>query len=408
MSERNASTADVVIVGGGIVGAAAAAFLAEAGASVLLIERDGLASAASGANSGAIQHPFDPVLAALYRETLGHDRRLAEADVGFAMGATPAGLLYVSRDERAVREADRALALSFPDLRRDVVTGTDLMRLDPAVSPDLWACRVDIGFPVQPAASTYGFATLAERAGVHIRVGRPAVLVYDGDRLTGVVVNGVPIGSAAVLVAAGPWTPEVIDPSGDWRPIQPRWGVVVETLLPDGPRHVLEEAEIGEAIGTDQPVPESTVGRVDDQQASETRVDFSFVPLDGVASVGSTFLIHEPTPAQWVEPILAHAARFVPAVADAPIRGTRSCPRPQSLDGRPLIGAVPGRAGLFVCAGHGPWGISTGPASARLVADAMLGRSPAIPAALDPARFGPVPPPAGSARRGHGERHRQG
>jgi glycine/D-amino acid oxidase-like deaminating enzyme len=228
------------------------------------------------------------------------------------------------------------------------------------------------------------------------------VPAYDGDRVTGVVVDGVHIGSAAVLVAAGPWTPEIIDPSGDWQPIQPRWGVVVEALLPDGPRHVLEEAEIGEAIGTDQPVPESTVAGVDGAAASESEVDFSFVPLDGVASVGSTFLMREPTPALWVEPILAHGARFVPAIADAPIRGTRSCPRPQSLDGRPLIGAVPGRDGLFVCAGHGPWGISTGPASARLVADAILGRSPAIPAALDPARFGPVPPPAGSARRRQG------
>lgn len=402
MSEHSGSSADVVIVGGGIVGAAAAAFLAEAGVSVTLVERDGLASAASGANSGVIQHPFDPVLAGLYRESLEHDRRLAEADVGFAMDAEPAGLLYVSRDERAVRETDRALALTFPDLRRDVVTGRDLARLDPGVSPELWACRVHIGFPVQPAASTYGFATLAERAGVRVRVGRPGELTYDGDRVTGVVVDGVRIGSAAVLVAAGPRTPEVIDPSGDWRPIQPRWGVVVETLLAEGPTHVIEEAEIGESIGTDQPATDPMAERAEAGQPSERDVDFSFVPLDGVASVGSTFLTREPAPARWVEPILAHAARFVPAIADAPIRGTRSCPRPQSLDGRPLIGAVPGRDGLFVCAGHGPWGISTGPASARLVADAILGRSPAIPRALDPARFGPVPPPTGFSRHRHG------
>jgi glycine/D-amino acid oxidase-like deaminating enzyme len=48
---------------------------------------------------------------------------------------------------------------------------------------------------------------------------------------------------------------------------------------------------------------------------------------------------------------------------------------------------VPGRRGLYVCAGHGSWGISTGPASARLVVDAILGRDPDIPLALDPARF---------------------
>ena len=49
---------------------------------------------------------------------------------------------------------------------------------------------------------------------------------------------------------------------------------------------------------------------------------------------------------------------------------------------------VPGIAGLWVAAGHGPWGISTGPASGRLLADLMDGRMPAPPAALDPGRFG--------------------
>jgi glycine/D-amino acid oxidase-like deaminating enzyme len=48
---------------------------------------------------------------------------------------------------------------------------------------------------------------------------------------------------------------------------------------------------------------------------------------------------------------------------------------------------MPGRDGVFVAAGHGPWGISLGPASARLMADLLTGRGPAPPA-FDPARFG--------------------
>ena len=91
-----------------------------------------------------------------------------------------------------------------------------------------------------------------------------------------------------------------------------------------------------------------------------------------------------------MERILTRESRFVPAVADAPIRGTRACARPQSLDGRPLIGAVPGAPGLFICAGHGAWGISTGPASARLITDEILGRSPHVPVELDPGRFGAI------------------
>jgi D-amino-acid dehydrogenase len=392
---------DVVIVGGGIVGTAAAAMLAEAGARVTLVEREGLASGASGANSGIVQHPFDPVLAALYRETVALYRELSAADLGFRLGDQPAGLLCLSADEVAVRDMDRSLAEAFPDLQREVVTGAALERLEPAVAPGLWACRVGIGFPVHPGGSTYAYATLAERRGAHIRLGRSAALDLRGDEVIGVVVDGQPLACDAVLVAAGPWSPELIDPAGRWRPIRHRWGVVVEVELAAGPSHVLEEAEIGAVIGTQAAGTAADASAVEasaveawpaetsgDSDADEELVDFSFVPLPGVASVGSTFLSREPDPAAWIERILTRATAFVPGVADAPIRGTRSCARPQSADGRPLIGRVPGRRGLYICAGHGAWGISTGPASARLVVDEILGRNPAIPPELDPARFG--------------------
>jgi glycine/D-amino acid oxidase-like deaminating enzyme len=373
---------DVVVVGGGIVGTAAAAFLAQAGAHTTLVEREGLASGASGANSGVVQHPLDPVLADLYRATLPLYRDLAAADAGFRLGTEPAGMLYVSRDERAVRRMGTSVERLFPDLERDVLDGEALERLEPALAPDLWACRVGIGFPVAPAASTYAYATLAERAGATIRLGRSATVATRGDTVVGVVVDGEAVAADSVLVAAGPWTPAALDPTGRWDPIRPRWGVVVEVDLPSGPRHVLEEAEIDEAIGAaaaDAPLA------FDPDEALE---DFSLVPLGTTASVGSTFLALEPDPAAWIEPLLVRASGFVPGVADAPIRGTRSCARPQSLDGRPLVGAVPGRPGLFVCAGHGSWGISTGPASARLVADLMLGRPVTIPAELDAGRCG--------------------
>jgi glycine/D-amino acid oxidase-like deaminating enzyme len=376
---------DVVVVGGGIVGTSAAAFLAEAGARVTVVDREGLASGASGANSGVVQHPFDPVLAGLYRSTLEAYRQLSAADPGFRLGAEPAGLLYISADEAAARAVDRSLADVFPDLSREVVGGAELVRLDPAVAPDLWACRVAIGYPVQPAASTYAYAGMAERLGATIRLGRSAELLVRGDAVVGVSVDGQAWLADAVLVAAGPGSPAIVDRSGRWAPIQPRWGVIVEMLLPQGPTHVLEEAEIGDAIGT-----EATTSDAGSLLERGDLADFSLVPLDGLASVGSTFLVRQPDAAAWVEPILRRAARFVPAISEAPIRGTRACARPQSHDGRPLVGPVPGRHGLFLCAGHGPWGISTGPASARLVVDAILGRRPVIPPELDPGRFGAI------------------
>jgi len=376
---------DVVVIGGGIVGTAAAALLSEAGASVALIEREGLASGASGANSGVVQHPFDPILVALYRETVELYRDLSAADVGFQLGADPAGVLYVSADEDAVRQMDSGIAELFPELAREVISGESLRLADPALAPDLWACRVGVGYPVQPAGSTYAYANLAERRGTTIRMGRGASLERRGDRVVGVVVDGARIPADRVLVAAGPWSPEFVDPTGRWVPIRPRWGVVVETDLPAGPRHVLEEAEIAATIGA----PPDDRPLVFDPD--EALIDFSLVPLGGLASVGSTFLAREPDPAAWVERLLMRAGRFVPGVLEAPIRGTRACARPQSLDGRPLIGAVPGQRGLFICAGHGSWGISTGPGSARLVVDEILGRDPTIPDELAPGRFGPLP-----------------
>jgi glycine/D-amino acid oxidase-like deaminating enzyme len=67
------------------------------------------------------------------------------------------------------------------------------------------------------------------------------------------------------------------------------------------------------------------------------------------------------------------------------VQGARACARPVSRDGRPLVGPL-ATEGLWVAAGHGPWGISTGAATGRLAADIVLGRAEA-PAALQASRF---------------------
>lgn len=369
---------DVIVIGGGIVGTSAAAFLAEAGASVTLLDRDGLASGASGANSGVVQHPMDPPMVELFRETVGHYRTLTDADAGFRLPDEPAGMLFVSH-ERAAAEGMLGM---FPGLATEVLAGDELRRIEPTLAPDLAAMRVAIGYPVPPSASTYAYATVAERRGVTIRVGRVATPVVDAGRVVGVRVDGRVVGADQVLVAAGPWTPAAIDPSGTWVPIRERWGVVVEVELAEPPSHCIEEAEIGASIGAEPSAYE---------RGGPDTWDFSLMTALGVSAVGSTFLRAKPDPDAWTERLLQRAASFVPAVMDAPIRGVRACARPVSTDGRPLIGAIPGTDGLFVCAGHGPWGISTGPASARLVVDTMLGRKGSIPTVFDPGRFGPVP-----------------
>jgi glycine/D-amino acid oxidase-like deaminating enzyme len=270
-----------------------------------------------------------------------------------------------------------------PALPIELLDEAAVRAVEPAIGPGVWALRVPVGFPVIPSAPTYAWAARAERAGVAIRLGRAARLDVWGDRVEAVEVGGERIGAAAVVVAAGPWTCELIDPSRRWRPIRPSWGVVVETILANPPTHVLEEAAMDVALGSD-----AAGGPAVGEPAAVAGPETSVITAAGASAVGSTFLDAEPDPDAWTEPILQRAVTYVPGLLDAPIRETRACARPLAVDGRPLVGAIPWLANTFICSGHGPWGLTTGPASARQVADLVLGRPVATDPAFDPARFG--------------------
>jgi glycine/D-amino acid oxidase-like deaminating enzyme len=354
---------DVAVIGAGIVGCATAAFLAEAGARVLLTEREAIAAGASGRNSGIVQHPMEPTLLPLFTETVAHYRDLAAH--GFHLPSEPNGLLMLAEDEAALAGELAALRGGYPELAPQALAPGEPAELEPAVSPRVAGVRLHTGFAVPPAAATGAFAARAEAAGARVAVGAPAALAPGGITLGG---EHVPAGT--VVVAAGPWTPALVDPAGEWRPIVPLWGVNVEMHLAAPPRHTLEEVGIEELVGNPGAPPPL----------------FSLVTADGTSSLGSTFLADEPDAAAMAPRLRENGARFVPALADTPIASVRACARPLSADGRPLLGYAPGRDDVVVAAGHGPWGISLGPASARIAADLVLGRG-TPPAPFDPARF---------------------
>ncbi len=369
-----------------MVGTAAAAILAGEGARVTLYEREAIAAGASGRNSGVVQHPFDPPLVGLYERTVEVYRALGAElpDAGFVLADEPAGLMLLSRRVDIVTLLAEQLQAAFPYLAATVLQGEELLAVEPTLAPDLAACRISAGFPIVPSAPTYALATLAERRGASIRQGHDASPAIEAGVCVGVQVAGRLEPAAAVIVAGGPWSSELIDPSGQWRPIRPVWGVVVETVMRLPPTHVLEEAEMDAALGAGHLLPAG--GEAAEDPAVTPR--FSLMTAAGRSVAGSTFLDDEPDLGPWVERILKRGSRYVPALLEAPIREVRACARPVAIDARPLIGRVPGIDGLFVCAGHGPWGISTGPGSARILADLVLGRAADIPAAFDPARFG--------------------
>jgi len=374
---------DVIVIGGGIVGVSSAAHLAASGRTVVLLERSEIASGASGRNSGVVQHPFDPVLVDLHLETIALYRALAETGLeGFTLPAEPSGLLMVTHDPDVARRQATLLAETHPGLLPTYVSPDEIRAVEPALDAGVAACRLGIGYPVAPAAATRAYAAWARQLGVDVRVGEPARPWLEAGRVAGVeLADGRRLRAGQVVVAAGPWTPELIDPSGAWRPIRSSWGVVVAVTLAEPPAHVLEEAEIEIEPGTEPTGGRGTIGE-----------SFSLVTAGGASSLGSTFLDSEPDPGRLVPTILARGIGYVPGIASARVGAHRVCARPLSIDGRPLVGRVPGFDGLWVAAGHGPWGISTGPANGRLLADLVDGRVAAPPLALDPARFAPPPP----------------
>jgi glycine/D-amino acid oxidase-like deaminating enzyme len=362
--------ADVAIIGGGIIGCAAAAFLTEAGVHVEVYEREEVAAGASGRNSGSIQHPFDPVLAELHRETLDHYRGMDEV----GMPSTPAGVLMLGPERDPIEAVVGQVGADAPELEPALLEPSAVRDLEPVVAEGLWACRLETGYPVRPIAATRAFARRAHAGGARFHEAETAWPWVAGGRTSGVLSAGVRRPAGAVIVAAGPWTPEVIDPTRGWRPIVPVWGVVADVDLPDPPGHVLEEAGV-EGVAGD---PEGG--------ANHAGALFSLVAANGRVSLGSTFLLDRPNPDLWEGRLRRAGDRFVPGLRRADVVGLRTCARPQSVDGRPLLGEVPGQEGLWAAAGHGPWGISTGPASARMVADALLGRAE-IPEPLLVGRF---------------------
>ncbi len=209
----------------------------------------------------------------------------------------------------------------------------DAHAAEPLVQPGIPAIRIRTGWPVGPRAATEAWARRAEEAGA--RFGERA---GDAD---------------ATLIATGAWTTAV--------PVRPMWGVTAQVRLERPCEHVLEEAGV-EDIAAGGPVQ-----------------IFSLVR----DVLGSTVSPEEPGVDATVPLLQSRARRFV---GETQVVSARRCPRPQTIDGRPIVGRLD-RA-TFVCTGHGPWGISTGPATAWHVARQILDGTPPPPE-LHPGRFAP-------------------
>jgi len=368
------SAPDVAVIGGGIIGCSAAAILAERGANVLLFEATAIGAGASGRNLGAIQHPFDAALGPLYHASLTRYHELAAVDAAFTMPARPAGVLMINRDPAASQRQVARLRAVVPDLEVEFVDADAVAAAEPSLIPGFAACLLHTGYPIPPASATAALAWLATQHGAEIRIGSSAEPWIEDGTVRGVkLADGTNQAAGQVLIAAGPWSPPLVDATGGWEPIKRTWGVTVQLDLGDAaPRHVIEEDEVD---AVNRPLVAAAKAAAGEAEADPHTL-FTVAAAAGVSTLGSTFLASEPDPERIARLLIGRGAAYLPAIGTAPVREIRVCARPQSTDSRPFIGPVKGVEGLFVCAGHGPCGISTGPASAALVVEAMLDGRP--------------------------------
>lgn len=368
------STADVVIIGGGIEGAAAAWALSQRGVTdVVVLERNTVASGMTGKSSGIVRcHYGVSSLAAMAtvglevfekpQQFLG-DQAL---DIGFRQTGYVVGV--GPQDVDALRKslaAQRSVRVQTEEIDADEVA-----RMWPwaDLSPFAafgWESRGGYGDAYQTAQA---FAASARGAGVRIRQGVAAAeLVLDGDRVTGVrTADGDTVSAGTVVVATGVWTRPFLAKYGVDVPIRVvrEQIVLISPGVDIGPVPVFSDLvslqyvrpELGGEIlfgNSDLSEPEDA-----DPDAYSNRASEAFVDLT-VDRVGTRF----------------------PGFPDAAITSSYAGCYDATPDWNPVISAT-GIDGLVVAAGFSGHGFKIAPAVGRLVADLVVdGRSsdPRIP-----------------------------
>jgi glycine oxidase len=355
---RRASTWDVIVIGGGVIGCAIARELALGGVRVLLIERQGIGAGASGAAAGTLaaqaeaEEPgrlLDLAIAsrALYASFL--EAVLRESGLPCEHGT--GGILYCALD---AAEEDGLEARA----RWQRAAGLDVRRLSAdearAMEPELTrAVHGASHYPddhwVDPRGLAAALGVAAQRGGVEFATGSPAlrILCHEGA-VAGVECEQARFEAPLVVNAAGCWASLVGLPPGVAPvPVFPQRGEIV--LLAGGRR------DRDWAIY-------STRGYV--------------VPRgDGRLLAGSTYRdvgYDARVSAAGAAAILAGATALVPALAECPLVGTWAGLRPATPDGLPILGRDPDLEGLVYATGHGRHGILLAPLTARLVADLVI------------------------------------
>ena len=337
----------IVICGGGVIGASIAYFLSRRGVKPIVVERTGIACAASGKSGGflALDWCDGTPLADLARRSFALHEDLSktiDCDWGYRRLETYAGAAS-ARDDRP----RPARAGDHPWLA-DAVTVTQRLG-SPATTAQ-----------VHPGQFTAALIAAAVAQGAELRLGAVSDLVCENGEVKGVLIDGEVIAADAVVIAMGPWS--VL--AARWVPLPAVFGLKGHSLVFDTQSSVPAEAlfleyhEVGHGLQSPEVFPRADGTTYVCAISSE-----SPLPLDP----GSV----APDPGA-IERLEVICSRLSPVLAKAPILARQACFRPVTQDGLPLIGPVPGLKGAFVATGHSVWGILNAPATGEAVAELLL------------------------------------
>jgi len=366
-------TASTLIVGGGIIGAATAYFLADRGETdVLVLERDHLGSGTTKGGMGGIRHQFIDELDVRLSLMATKFWREFGALTGSAHDFEEAGYLFIAQTREGLAQLRAPLPLYERfGLGVEMLDRDQIEDLVPGIrTDDLTGGRICArdGYG-DPLSALAGFAAAAVLEGARVIEGATVTsLLRDGDRVTGVRTARGDVGADRVLLATGCWTAPLAATAAVAIPIWPyRRSIMESTPIPElvGIPLVIEW-ESGfhfRPKGARQrfAMPNLTRdGAVEKGPAGPPR---SFDALDYAALDVPAAL--EP----WVK---ARAAWRHPAFADLEIVERWSCFYEMTPDDHPVIGAVPGVEGLYVAAGFSGHGFMHAPATAQLIVEEML------------------------------------
>jgi glycine/D-amino acid oxidase-like deaminating enzyme len=379
-------SADAVVIGAGMVGAATAAALAATGRRVVVVDRSGPLGGTTAAGEGNIlvsDKLPGPELelalrsVALWREFAGLGR-----DGGFEFEAK--GGVVAAQDG-----AQLAALLELAERQRAAgveVTALDpggLREAEPRIAPGLaGGAFYPQDSQVQPMKAVLAFLRRARRDGARVVSGASVLALERGPdgRAVALVTSRGRVAAPVVVNAAGPWSGEVAERLGTSVPVRPRRGriLVTEPLPPAVIRHKVYEADYVSAVESDSAALQCSA--VVEGTASGT-------VLIGSSRDGAGFST-APDPAALAE-MARRAVGLFPFLAG--VRAIRSYTgfRPASPDHLPVIGADAEVPGLFHASGHEGAGIGLAPATAELITALVAGTVPPVdPAPFAPARFG--------------------